>query len=469
MIRRWGIALLGADSGRARTTRWWHVVVPALAGTLIVLTRVPLESWNILWAEDGTVFLTGAFSGSPFVLVESYAGYLHIVPRVLAGLIVLVVPLQAIPLAFTIVSALVAGLVATCVFLFARERIDSPYVSGLLAAMVALLPVAGGEVIGNLANLHWYLIVGAFWAAITTPKAKWLVVVQCIIVASAVLSDPLAALVVAPLVLVRIIAIRPLVSRAQLVTVVFVAASMVQGVVTVIATFIDRSRHPSPIHPSVVEFSEAYGGRVVLTSFLGVTGSNAAYAAIGVVSIVLAVVAAGAIIAATVWLDRARRLLVIVFVAASVGFSGVVFYLQWDSLVGFPPGTLVPGGRYMLVPILLLASAYAIAADHFASTLAPRRLGWLPVALLAAIVIVPGVVDYRVMDIRAGAQPWDVSIRIGADTCALDPNAQFGEAKIAPDWFYGTLVPCDVLEGAAAPGTMGAGLMPDYFQQKAAQ
>ncbi len=442
MITRFGSSLLGVDAPPPPRVRWWHVVVPAVLGTLIALFRVPPAHWNILWAEDGAIFVTGAYRGNPAVIGETFVGYLHVIPRLIAGLVTTVVPVEWVPLGMAVAAAVIAGAVATAVFLFARLRLRSAIVAGLLALAVVVLPMAGGEVALSVANLHWYLIFGAFWAAIVTPTSRWLTIVQCVVVASAILSDPLAALIVAPLVLVRLLAVRPLLSRAHAVTFTFVGASVVQGVASVIATFIDRNRSPSAIRPNAVEFVEAYTGRVVLESFVGVSGSTALYALLGAVALVLATALAVGIVAVVMWRDPSRRWMTLAFALASVGFSVVVFVLKWDGLVGAPPGAITPGGRYLVVPILLLVSVYAIAADRFAGT---QRTGWIPVALLAAIVVIPGVVDYRVADSRSDADPWPTSLATAAAYCDADPTLVVAPAPIAPSWFTPAFVPCDLL------------------------
>jgi hypothetical protein len=270
-------------------------------------------------------------------------------------------------------------------------------------------------------------------------------VLQCVLVASAILSDPLAALLISPLVLVRLLSLRPFWSRAQAVTWAFVGASVVQGIASIIATFVERTRIPSSSRPSAPEFAEAYSGRVVVDSLVGVSGTTNVVAVLGAWGLVLGVVVAAAIVSAVAWRDPARRWLVLAFALASIGFSVVVFVLKWDGLAGVPAGAVAPGGRYMVVPILLLVSAYAIAADHFATTLAPRRLAWVPIALFAALVIVPGVVDYRVVDPRADSQPWEVSLETAAAACAADPSLTVGPAPISPTWFTPAFVPCDLL------------------------
>ena len=448
MIRRIALTVVGADRD-ARTPARWFVVLAVFVATLVLtLFRVPPGSWNILWAEDGAVFVTGAFGGDPWVFAQTYVGYLHIVPRALTALSVAVVGVQWVPLAMAILAALTVAATATAVFCFAKTRLTSTWVCVLLAVQVAILPIAGGEVALSVANLHWYLMVGAFWAAIVTPASRWLTVVQCVIVAAAVLSDPLGALLVFPLALARVIAVRPFSGRRHAVTWAFLGASVIQGLASVAATFLRDERNGSSFLPSFAEFSGAYSGRVVLNSFVGPTGTTALVESLGTVALVVAFVVAAAIVGTVAWRDPERRWLVVALAAASVCFSIVVFCLKWEGLVGVPYGALAPGGRYLVVPVLLLFSAYAVAADSFSQLLAPRRLALVPILALAAIVVIPGVVDYRIADVRAEAPSWQSALDTAADLCTANPDQPYAAVTIAPTWFGGAVIGCDVVVAA---------------------
>jgi len=70
-----------------------------------------------------------------------------------------------------VISCLLAGGVAALVFLFSRDVIDT-WVSRLgLAAVTVLIPLAAQEPVGNLANLHWYLLFLTPWLLLATPRS----------------------------------------------------------------------------------------------------------------------------------------------------------------------------------------------------------------------------------------------------------------------------------------------------------
>jgi hypothetical protein len=445
VIRRFGERLLGQNTDLSGRTRWWHVVVPVVLCTALAMFRLPPARWNILWAEDGGIFVTDAYRFDPQVFVETYAGYLHIVPRTLSAFAV-TVPVDYVPLAMNLLGAIVVGLICGAVFLFARVRIRSTAMSALLALQVVLLPVAGHEVHVNVAYLQWYLMFAAVWAVIVIARARWLIIVQCLTVALAVLSEPLTALLIAPFILVRVLAIRPLASRAHAVTWSFLGSTVIQAIAVVLAVLVEQRRSLSRSWPSPLAFAEDYAGRVGLDSLVGVTGTTNLVTAFGRPALIIGLALVIVLIVAAAKIDRDRRILVIALAAASVCISFVTEALSWEILLQFAPGDLLAGSRYHYTPVLLLFSAYLLGADALVARLDGRRSRWIPVAAAAAIVLVPGAIDYRLTDLRADAPDWIAQLDEASEACDAQPPDDLVRIDIAPDWWLGAGIPCNVIE-----------------------
>ncbi len=159
--------------------RWVAIVAYAVmfvAGTAIALFRVDPGTWNLLWAEDGKEFLQDAYD-HPFVenLFRPYAGYMHLVPRLIAEPISVIVPADWAAIAFTVAASAVWSAAALAVFDFARGHVRHVAIRAGLWALILLFPVGGLEVAGNIANAHWFLIFAAFWALAARDRSrrKW--------------------------------------------------------------------------------------------------------------------------------------------------------------------------------------------------------------------------------------------------------------------------------------------------------
>lgn len=112
-------------------------------------------SGQLLWAEDGRVFLQDSQDHGLTSLWIPYAGYLHVFAR-LIGLLSGLFTLELIPVLFFIAWAVVF-----CVLIFLVQRIIYLYTSSRFMAVFGGV-VAGnfpniGEVLFNVTNAHWAL------------------------------------------------------------------------------------------------------------------------------------------------------------------------------------------------------------------------------------------------------------------------------------------------------------------------
>lgn len=441
--------LFGVDAQTHELGTWrqpWVCLALLVSGAAIALFRLPPRSWNILWAEDGATFVGGAYSGDPLVMFQPYSGYLHLAPRLTAEVAALVAPLEWVPLAVTVAAAILTGAIAVAVYLFARERIQSTWIALILWLQVVLLPVAGGEVADSIANTHWYLTFAAFWAVLVIPRARSLIVLQSVIVGLAILSDPLTLVLLAPLILVRVLGVR----GASTVTWVYLAAGAIQGTVTIIGTVVDQSRTWASSLPTLGSLFDIYASRVALGSVVGITATPQVVGGFGRTAFIVIILIAAGVVITVVILDARRRLLIAVLAAASLMLSLLVFTLQWDGIHAAGPLGLHVGDRYMVVPTLLLFSAWCVAVDSLASRLRATRWAWTPAVALILVVATVGITDYRVWNVREGATEWPVALEHAADYCrAGAPMREYARPTIAPDFIPGPAISCALLVGTS--------------------
>lgn len=127
------------------------------------LIIILLKGWERLispgiWAEDGTVFLKQAFEHGLASLFLPYDGYFHTLPRIIA-VIVTWIPVKLIPI--FIVFFCYCVFVYTITFFFAPSYkwIFRSQPLTFVAALILLLAPGQIEMLGNLTNLHWYLLL----------------------------------------------------------------------------------------------------------------------------------------------------------------------------------------------------------------------------------------------------------------------------------------------------------------------
>jgi len=128
--------------------------------TFILLTRAPGRILNgYLWAEDGVLFMNEAYRLGLASIFHPYAGYLHLLPRLIAIASAYLFGIHCAPYLY-VDSALIVSVWVSLYLL--RASIDFPWQrhSIMLSALLALSPwlvPANNEVLLNVTNLQWVL------------------------------------------------------------------------------------------------------------------------------------------------------------------------------------------------------------------------------------------------------------------------------------------------------------------------
>jgi hypothetical protein len=135
--------------------------------------RLPAVARGTLWAEDARRFLNSAsIVGPANALAVPYAGYLHTIPRLIAGFAVQFTPVSSWADVMSGASCVVAAGVAALVFVCSRDIVQ-PIVPRILLASITLLdPLSPHEVLGNAANLHWYFLWLSPWLLLYRPRSR---------------------------------------------------------------------------------------------------------------------------------------------------------------------------------------------------------------------------------------------------------------------------------------------------------
>jgi len=111
-----------------------------------------------IWAEDGRIFLKQAYEWGWISLFQPYAGYFHTVPRLIAQLSTYF-PVHFVPYFIVLTSyMLFAAIISMPLLPYYRWLYRDRFYAFLVVILLALSP--GQEtMMGNLTNLHWYLLL----------------------------------------------------------------------------------------------------------------------------------------------------------------------------------------------------------------------------------------------------------------------------------------------------------------------
>jgi len=387
------------------------VVVWIGVTALAQVVRQPgVPSWDSMWQEDGGIFLSDALA-DPFLstLGYPYNAYLHVVPRLIAG-VAAALPLEHAALVLSASSALVVSLLSAYVYFASSWVLDSQWSRVTLAGLVVLLPATAYETTANVANLHWYLIFACFWALLVPSESwGWLAAGGTIALAS-VLSDPLAGLLL-PLALVQ--ALRSETWRGRVVPVVFSLGLLAQLVLGAFqaapAPYAEANVSDLPgIYALRVAGSFLFGDR-----FLDELWPRLGWAFAGTSLVIVVLVAVYGFLKS----DRSARFHLVTVLACSGLFLAVPLMLRGTQNFLSRDNFNLNGSRYTVLPVLFLAVAFLLVLDRPDARLGAstwRRARCTFVLITAALV----VTNYASFAVRTRGPSWRSNLAAARRDCA---------------------------------------------------
>jgi hypothetical protein len=400
--------------------RWWVAVLAVLGVAALSLTRVP-NGFDIVYAEDGSVFLTDALNKSPWAAIATpYSGYLHLAPRLCAEIVALF-PVGAAPVVFAILGAVVTASLALFVYVASGAHLRSPLLRLAVAFPVALPMIAVGELPNSVTMLRWLFMYTTFWALLYTPRSRAGQVVAVVVVVLAAFTDNVVALYV-PLAIARVWVRRDGQSWWSLGALLAGAAVNVGIVVT------GASEHPT-IAPRTnpIWAVEAYILRPVPQALMGEgwVGMNPAHNVVGLAPVGLAWLLVGAIVVLA-WRRLTNPDWALALLAAA--YSGAVFLF-----VVMVAGTAT--GRYSVPAAFLAVAALAFLLKPVRSV--------VPAAVFLAVLAMALATSFRLDSLRARGPHWSTELRAARAACAAAPDKAYADVLISPyELNWHARIPC---------------------------
>jgi hypothetical protein len=375
---------------RAGLVRWAFLLIQIAAvalGALVMLARMGgRPAWDSVWAEDPGVYLPAALA-HPWHLLQSYGGYLQLVPR-LIGQMAALLPIGDASAVFAVGGALVASACGLFAYHASAGHVSSRWLRALLGLSVVLLPVAQLEIADNGVNSIWYLLYALFWTALWRPRTRAGAAAAAVVAFAAAASSSLA-LLFAPLFAARAIVV-PRRLREQAATAGWAAGCLLQ-VLVIVTSHLSRLRLRNPVNAVLYYVHEvllpALGWHLSwhLRDIAGLTGASALAAGLIVVVLALVLVTQGG----------PCRVFVVAAVATGLLFTAVTSAFAWGGPDQRVTVLEEHGARYSTVPILLLDAALIVAADAYAHRWWPRPRAVVAVAALIAVLAVGWATDFR--------------------------------------------------------------------------
>jgi hypothetical protein len=433
--------------GRQAFSRWETALLTASFLALAVVLELARPGWSgslhSLWAEDGSVFLQESLVHSAGETVfNPYANYLVLVPR-LIGEAATLAPLPDAPAAISILSATVVASSGLVVWHASAGHIRNPYLRGTLALLTVLVPVGGLEAVDSASNVSWYMLFATFWILLWRPPGNRRCGVAALFVLATALSNP-GVWFLAPLAALRALVVR---DRRDLA----IVAAFWGGAAVQVPVLLSHHAETSPHWTH--DIWTVYLQRVVDGVPLGLGLGGDAWSAIGWPLPIGLSVCALAGIAVGAWRSTpGPRFFAAIAVATSLGmFVGSLYQRAVGTVMVWPEGSSNEvGGRYAIVPALLLASVALVLLDtSLRRDGPPRRFTWPAGAAVAVLLFAIGTSFYVGDLVVRGMPPWEASLRAAADACVTE-RREIVAIQTSPPGFAVPL-PCDRISSFADP------------------
>lgn len=416
---------------------------PMLVATALVFaTAVEMgrqsgvPAWNSLWAEDGAIFLADALNRSFLDTVfEPINGYMLLVPRIAAEIVVLF-PLTDAARITALIGSFVVAAVAVFVYDASSVALRHRAPRIVLACGVVLVPAGGFETTANLANLHWYLLFACFWALVSAGQTAGRLTARTLFAVAAPLSDPLAILLV-PIAFLRFGAR----TRADLVPKLSFAAGLAAQAVVVMRAPPDSSDAITTTF-NISDLAPIFGVRVAGSFLVGdrfldlawnTLGSAFTYGAVLLLALILVLAARR--------LDARRFQFALLGAAAGIAFFVVPLAIRGTAEI-WPAVDVVHlgGSRYFVLPILFFLVVVTLGADAcLDAELAGRRAAWITVGSLWLASV--ALLNYSIPNPRSSGPDWRTALHEAQKGCTAAKQARVS-VPIAPGGPWSVVTPC---------------------------
>ena len=431
---------LGLRGRPAALPQRWPATVLGLVAAVLAWFRVSAGQTDNLHAEDGVLFLHDwAVGGHLSVLWQPYDGYQHLIPRVVSALVSAVVPIAWWGVTVTAIACGIVGTVAALVFLYSADIVAYYPARIALGLITVLIPIAGIEPLGNLANIHWFLLYLMPWLLMATPRSRSGLIVATALALVATLTEP-QCLIFAPLALWRFVTV-PAVRPVPLAWAVGIAAQAV--------SYLTSPRPHIPGRPPVMSIADGYVlnvGLPIITSRAHLIGAALARWGwwVGFAWVI------GLLLFAAVGFSFGRtsaRVMLVALVlgsAASWCLSYVVnniadlYYSGWTADRLADP-TLM---RWGTAASMMLAATIPITVG----VLVERFPTWWPAAIAALSVFVGVMAVDLTHRVPVDGSTWSSQITAAQTACDLTPDGDITlYIQPYPVWVLG--MPCSVIDG----------------------
>lgn len=368
--------------------------------------------------EDGRIFFAQAYNlGIVDAITQLYAGYWHLIPRLIAEAGSFL-PVAAAPLFYHLAALVISGLAMAWFYLpHFRHLVANDWLR--LAFVVLMVSMPDPDGLMFIAYVQWYVAVWAVLLVVMTPpRSVWLQWVLAIVYLLALGTAPVL-LILTPLWIIRLFCARSVQQRLWLGMIA--AGSLFIGLLILSVPRVAGVQRADP-WLLAVDFIRGVSYKIFAAPLLGKTLSNAVIAYSGWSIVIGFALAAGLglllmVVRSPAW----PQMTILIY----IGVAATFLYLDRAEFYNYLFANAVDGvagsTRYFLIGIMVLYLLLAILADRLLRQ--RRRTGfWLAAGVgLLLLLYLP---TFRLAD--WGSTGWPLYARLISSLVA--PNRRLSEA-----------------------------------------
>lgn len=412
------------------------MLVLFVVGAAVTLLRVPAEHIDTIWAEDGEQFLREHVRDSAWTSIfKSYAGYQHLIPRLVTALLTSVLPLDAMGVAIFVACAILTGAVAAAVFWLSRDLVPWMPARFALAGITVLLPLSSVEVSGNLADFHSYCLWLMPWLLLYRPRGLGSGIGWGIVALLSAMTE-IQALLFVPLLLLML--------RREHRFAWPIGAGFVLGMLVQLTSTLIAPRDSTAAWQGIPSLVLGYLYNTVLPMLSPDVGweLNAVAMSGALVPALALIPFAAATIVVLVWGTGMQRLLVITLVIASVTVSAAAVtidggeyfrYADHTNSDGFEGLLIVRYGvasGFFLAGTVPLAAAVLVRVATARSVRWPKAVAWIAVV---GLLLQFAIASTQAPSARGSGVSWSGNIAEARELCEKFSFAEPLHVDIAPE------------------------------------
>jgi hypothetical protein len=431
---------------RTRSFRAAAVVITVVGLSFVAWFRLPAVSRGTLWAEDAAVFLADTMSlGAWQSVIDPYAGYLHTIPRIISGIAYSIAPIDAYATLISFLSCVAVASIAVGTYFLSGQLFQHRSYRLMVSLIPVLLPVGPLEVLGNVANLHWYLLWLCPWLLIYEPRT-WNARAVLFVATLATVTTEIIVGIFLPLALWAIVKRRNY----------WAPAALIVGIgFQLLATIADPRYAESPRLDSVDPLSVIYG--FLLQAVGSIWETDSSTMALNVVTFggfavaIPAIIIFGLLIYVVVYGQMKWKVAALYAFAAAAACWGAATVLNPSpafDFANFSKEDWLSGFtffRYAAAPSMFLLAlvpiACAVADDR-------RLIGRSGTRYLAPVILAVFLSTsyFQASSARQTGPEWKDGVQAAAEQCSADSSLPAAVVSVTPASWQVT-VPCHLIPG----------------------